>query len=454
MSVFNPRAALLVTVGLGICPGQLLAQPVEATQPVDSIHPIEPQSLATSQASSLAQLVRYGLTYNPRVLSSVAEVKQAEKNVEINEGRYWPSVSLSAGPADGVKINDKFVYDATLTYTLYDWGALDSELDSMNAEARKALHNSRQVRSEVGLDIIEAYLDIVQAQQKHELIKEYQKRLARVERLANARAAGGYSDRAEINRVRQARFFSEQQWQQADNELQQATLRLQMLLQRPVNVNQLPELPHDYLQLQQYLPSLSQQADLIKHSPQYMQALEEVNVLKGRADSIEAQQLPKLVVQAASQRREIGGDLTRDQSVAMRLQANFNQGLSSFDIGDVQRLQAQGARWDQQYTQLDMDRDINTQRGMLQNLDLQRTSLNQQVEASTRLLSAYEEQFSAGLANVQSILDSEQERFGLRVQYLTTSMELLRIPYRISSSLGILDSVLDAQSHELASTHN
>jgi len=419
----------MVTFGLGVCPGQLLAHPIK-----------------TSNSVSLSKLVNYGLNLNPRVLSAVADVKQAEKNVEINEGRYWPSVSLSAGPANGIKVNDKVVYDATISYTLYDWGALDSELDSMNAEARKALHHSRQIRSEVGLDIINSYLDIIQAQQKHELIKEYQQRIGSVEKLANIRAEGGYSDRAEISRVRQARYFSEQQWQQADSELQQATLRLQMLIQRPVN--ELPAPPSNYARLGKLLPSIKQQESLIKHSPQYMQAQEEVNVLNSDADSTFAQQLPRLVVQGSSQRREIGGDMTRDQSVAMRVQASFNNGPSSFDMGGAKKLQAQAAKWDLQYAQLDMDRDINTQRTMLRNLAQQRTSLNQQVESSTAMLSAYHEQFSAGLTTVQTLLDSEQERFGLRTQYLTTSIDMLRIPYQISSELGILDSVLEAQSNE------
>lgn len=427
MSVFNRPLTFVVVLGLSFC-----SSPAFAT------------SLEFSQRPSLSQMVRYGLTLNPRVRSALAEVKQAEQTVEVNEGRYWPSVDLSAGPADGV--SGAFAYNATLSYTLYDWGALDSELESMNAEARKALHKLRQVRAEVGIDIIEAYLDFMLAQQRQALIQEHQQRIARVERMAEIRSAGGYSDRAELNRVLQARYYNEQQWQQADGEQQQARLRLHMLLQRPIT--ELPALPRNYATLQQLIPSTQQQVQLIPRAPQYMQAQEQVQVAYSQAERVKAQQLPRLVLEASSQRRDIGGQLIRDSAVAVRFKASFNQGLASFELDDVERLRAEAAEWDLQFTQLDIERTINMQRETLNNLIKQQQALEQQVDAASGLLNAYQEQFRAGLTTVQELLTAERERFELLSQHLNVSIELLRIPYRISAELGILDSVLAAQSNE------
>lgn len=427
MSVFNRPFLLTVILGLGVCSNQVNATSFEA-----------------SQVPSLSQMVRYGLTLNPRVRSAMAEVKQAEQTVDVNEGRYWPSLDLSAGPADG--ISGAFAYNATLSYTLYDWGALDSELEGMNAEARKTLHQLRQVRAEVGIEIIEAYLDIMLAQQRLALIQEHQQRIARVERMAEIRSSGGYSDRAELNRVLQARYYNEQQWQLTEGEQEQARLRLQMLMQRPLTA--LPPLPRNYVRLQQLLPSAQQQAQLIPRSPQYMQAQEEVHLAYSQADRAKAQQLPRLVLEASSQRRDIGGELIRDSAVAVRFKASFNQGLASFDADEIERLRAEAAEWDLQFAQLDIERNLNMQRETLRNLSKQQQALEQQVNAATGVLSAYQDQFRAGLTTVQEILTAERERFELLSQHLNVSIELLRIPYRISSELGILDSVLAAQSNE------
>ncbi|WP_233999530.1 TolC family protein [Pseudoalteromonas sp. T1lg22] len=427
MSSFNRHFRYAVMLGLSCCSSQAFAT-----------------SFDPAESPSISQMVHYGLTLNPRVRSAVAEIQQAEKTIDVNEGRFWPSLDLTAGPADG--ISGAFAYNITLSYTLYDWGALDSELEGMNAEARKALHKLRQVRAEVGIEIIEAYLDIMLAQQRQAIIQEHQRRIARVERMAEIRAAGGYSDRAELNRVLQARYYNEQQRQMTDGDQQQARLRLRMLMQRPVTA--LPPLPANYVQLQNLLPSTQQQTQLIPRSPQYMQAQEEVHIAHSQAERVKAAQLPRVVLEASSQRRDIGGELTRDSAVAVRFKASFNQGLASFDMDDIERLRAEAAQWDLQFTQLDIERNLNMQRESLRNLSQQRQSLEQQVNAATALLSAYQDQFRAGLTTVEEILTTERERFELLSQHLNVSIELLRIPYRMSSELGILESVLAAQSNE------
>lgn len=422
---FNRPFICAILLGLSCCSSQASEKPFESLK-----------------NPSLSQMVHYGLTRNPRIRSAMAQVNQAEQTVNVNEGRYWPSVDLSAGPANG--ISGAFAYNATLSYTLYDWGALDSELESMNAEARKALHQLREVRAEVGLDIIEAYLDLMLAKQRQTFIKEHQQRIARIENMAEIRSSGGYSDGAEMNRVLQARYYSKQQLQQTQGDQQQARLRLQMLMQHPVRT--LPPLPRNYALLHQLLPSSKQQTELIPRAPTYMQAQEQVQVAHSQADSVQAQQLPQLVLEASSQRRDIGGQLIRDSAIAVRFKASFNKGLASFDTDEVERLRAEAAQWDLQFTHLDLERNLNMQRETLSNLAKQQQSIEQQIDAANGLISVYKDQFRAGFITVPEILTAERERFELLSQHLNVSIELLRIPYQISSELGILDSVLSAQS--------
>lgn len=422
---FNRPFLCTILLGLSCCSSQASENPFESLK-----------------NPSLSQMVHYGLTRNPRIRSAMAQVNQAEQTVNVNEGRYWPSIDLSAGPANG--ISGAFAYNATLSYTLYDWGALDSELESMNAEARKALHKLREVRAEVGLDIIEAYLDLKLAQQRQIFIKEHQQRIARIENMTEIRSSGGYSDGAEMNRVLQARYYSKQQLQQNRADQQQARLRMQMLMQQPITI--LPPLPRNYTVLHRLLPSSKQQTELITRAPTYMQAQEQVQVAHSQADSVQAQQLPQLVLEASSQRRDIGGQLIRDSSVAVRFKASFDKGLASFDTDEVERLRAEAAQWDLQFTHLDLERNLNMQRETLSNLAEQQQSIEQQIDAANGLISVYKDQFRAGFITVPEILTAERERFELLSQHLNVSIELLRIPYQISSELGILDSVLSAQS--------
>lgn len=401
-------------------------------------------SMLEPQTPSLAKMVIYGLSLNPRVRAVEAEVELAEKNIDVSKGGYWPSLDLSAGPADG--LSGAFAYSANARYTLYDWGALDSEVQGMTAQARQKIHYLRQVRAEVGLEIVEAYLDSQMEEQRQTLIQEHQNHLARVEKIANVRTSGGYSDSSELNRVRQAWYYSEQQWQQAEGGQQQALLRLQMLIQRPVN--DLPALPQLRLNLPQALAGEADQTKLIKLSPQYMQALEKINIAERDADKASAEQRPKLVLEAYSQRRKIGGKLVEDSAIAVNVRASFNQGPASFELDDVERLRAAAAKWDLQFAQMDIERNLGMQRETIAMLTKQKGAIEKQLDAATGLVAAYQDQFRAGLTTVQEMLNAERERFELANQHLNVSIELLRIPYRMSSELGILDSFLAQESSE------
>ncbi|MBR9872656.1 MAG: TolC family protein [Vibrionaceae bacterium] len=400
-------------------------------------------SASSVEAPSLRQLVIQGLSLNPRVRAVEAEVEQADKRVDLSEGGYWPTLDVSAGPADGV--TGDLAYSANASYTLYDWGALDSEVGGMNARARVKMHYLRQVRAEVGLEIIEAYFDSKMEAQRKTLILDHQSHLENIEKTANVRSGGGYSDRSELNRVRQALYYSEQQWQQALGDQNQAKLRLELLVQRPVN--NLPTLPNLSQVQASILPRKEEEPTLIKRSPQYMQAVEKVEVAKNNANQAEAEQLPKLVLDAYSQRRKVGGELVQDSAIAVNIRASLQQGPASFDSDDVEHLRAEAAKWDVQFTQLDMARNIGMQREAITMLSKQKGAIIKQLEAATNLVSAYQDQFRAGLTTVQELLNAERERFELANQYLNISIELLIIPYRIRSELGVLDSYFAQESH-------
>nr|WP_321460560.1 TolC family protein [uncultured Vibrio sp.] len=400
-------------------------------------------SASSIEAPSLQQLVIQGLALNPRVRAVEAEVEQADKRVDLSEGSYWPTLDVSAGPADGV--TGDLAYSANSSYTLYDWGALDSEVSGMNARAREKMHYLRQVRAEVGLEIIEAYFDSKMELQRKTLILDHQNHLEHIEKMANVRSGGGYSDRSELNRVRQAIYYSEQQWQQALGEQSQAKLRLELLVQRPVN--NLPKLPILSQVQESVLPRKEEESTLIKQSPQYMQAVEKVEVAKNDANQAEAEQLPKLVLDAYSQRRKVGGELVQDSAIAVNVRASLHQGPASFDLDDVEHLRAEAAKWDVQFTQLDMARNMGMQREAMTMLSKQKDAIINQLEAATNLVSAYQDQFRAGLTTVQELLNAERERFELANQHLNVSIELLRIPYRIRSELGVLDSYFTQESH-------
>lgn len=392
--------------------------------------------------ASLTDLVNLGLSLNPRVHAAIAELDSAEMNIEVEEGGYWPSVSVSAGPVQGV--SGELGYDLALTQMLYDWGETQSNVDVASAQMKQKMYSLLMVRSEVSLEIIEASLDISLAKKKLTLVDDYNDRLKKILNLADKRMRGNFSDHAELSRVRQAISYAEQQQAFLVGELKGAEWRYINLLHRqPENLPLLTQM--DDLLTRKLIDEVAVK-QLINNSPKYMKAKEDLFIAEANVQKAQAVEKPNLVLQAQAQRREIDGELTDDSSVAVRFQMDLGQGFSNFKRTDMQRIQVEAAQWSLDSVALEMERDLYSNKESVTALHHQQKAIEDQLQQTKILINTYQSQFNAGIRTIEELLNAERENYELINQLVNNIVETYRLPYRSASALGILPQLLIEQA--------
>ncbi|WP_164549061.1 TolC family protein [Amphritea opalescens] len=390
----------------------------------------------------MADLVNLGLSLNPRVHAAVAELNSAKVNIEVEEGGYWPSLSISAGPENGLS---ELGYDLALTQMLYDWGETDSKVDVATAQMKQKIYSLLMVRSDVSLEVIEASLDIALANKQLTLVGDYTERLKKILSLAEKRMRGNFSDRAELSRVRQAISYAGQQQAFLTGELKDAEWRYMNLLHR--QPTDLPLLTEMNDRLIDKLPNEESIKKLIDASPKYMEAREDLYIAVANVQTAQAAERPNLVLQAQAQRREIDGELTDDSSVAVRFQMELGQGLSNFKRTDMQRIQVEAAQWNLDSVALEMERDIYSNKESVTALYHQQNAIKEQLQQTKILIHTYQAQFNAGLRTIEELLSVERENYELISQLVNNIIESYRLPYRSASALGILPELLIEQKN-------
>lgn len=389
---------------------------------------------------SLAQLVSIGLSMSPEIQAEKAKVQSATTQIEIEKGGYWPSLQLSAGPANG--LYGDLSYDAALSQMLYDWGEVDSNVDSAMAKKRQQIQSLLVARSDSSLEIIEVCFNLYAAREKLKAIQYYQNALSSIYLLVADRFHSQFSDSSEVAKVLKSQAYAKEQWANTQGELYEAESLYRLLLRREPST--LPDFvePIDIFE-QLKLPEKLNEA--IFHSPQYLKAKQEIDVAKSSVENANATLKPRLVLQAETQRREIGGVLTSDSSVAIRFQMEISQGLSGYYRTESTAQQVEAARWNLQSVRRDLEREFNSNRENKIALAQRLEALKQQIKQSSILVKTYKDQFVAGLKTVEDLLNSESEKFQLTTQLINASSEYQQIPYRTASKLGMLNQLLSEQ---------
>jgi len=394
-----------------------------------------------SPTPTLVQLVSLGLSLSPKVSAAEADLSGSKTNIEIEEGGYWPSLSLSIGPADG--IIDELGYDIALTQMLYDWGEIDSNVDIARSKMQQKVYSLLEVRSDETLNIVEAYLNIKKARESLQLVTVYTARMVKIFELAEKRARGNFSDDAELSRVKQAISYAQQQEELYRSDLKSAVWSYTNLLKQ--EPNNLPDLPRISNLFDIQLNNREAIKERIENSPKYLSQKEDVLIAKYNVDNAEAAKLPKLVLQAAAERRYIGGTLTDDSSLALRLNMDLSQGLSKFKRADMRRIEVESSESTLKSVGLEIERDIYFNKEKFQSLLNQEKTILEQLGHIKVLTKTYHAQFSAGIRTIEELLNSERESFELSIQLASNKIELHRLPYQTASDIGILPHILKSQ---------
>jgi len=391
---------------------------------------------ASAMAMPLDQAVRSGLAIHPQVRAAVAEAARAETEVKIAKGGYYPSLSLSGGPQE-FDIGET-VYDVTVSQMLYDWGRIDSQVDSAKATQRQLSASAEVTREDAALDIVETYLDVLVAQRRIDAVRRHVRLLDDIRAMTEARGADGYSDRSEQDRAGLEIARAQEQLALEKGALLDAGNQFMLLVGAPPEGLAEPR-PQS---MQRYLATRDMPR-LISGSPLYQRALEDTNLAQAELRGTKAALLPQLNLEASATRREIGGRLQNDSMVNLRLRMDTLQGLSNFQRPTAAAQRLESASWGQDAIQRDIRRQLQSLFDIGDSLLWREHALAVQVRDSEQVGGLYREQFEVGRRDVIDLLTVQRERFEAERQLIVLQVERLRLEYRAAAQIGLLGPLLE-----------
>ncbi|MCD2512006.1 TolC family protein [Comamonas endophytica] len=432
----------LAPASIATAKGPITAASVASADGSRSVAPVVADAAApapprTGRGLALRDAVQQGLERNPAVRSAMARLGRSGTEVEIARAGYHPNVQAGVGTAGSNSM--RLGYDVLVTQMLYDWGAVESQIDSARATERHAAHELLVAREDAALQVSESYFDALFARRRAAVVDGYMERLQALLELSQRRVSTGYVDRSEAGRVTLALARAEEQRQLEQGKLQEALQQYALLVGSQAQDLEEPPL----MVLDQMLGQGRHLSGLITRAPLYLQAVEKSRIEEANIQAADAALKPQLNLEGSVQRREIGGQLTRDSTLMLRLRMAAFQGLSNFRRVDAARQALEAAQWDRDQVERDIRGKVQTLLEGEAPLAARDTALRAQIEGADEIGGIYREQFLVGMRSMVDLLSVESDRFEAERQWLQLQSERQRLPLRAMAQLGLLVPLLE-----------
>lgn len=395
-----------------------------------------------TRLATLSEAVSKALTISPEVRAATSDIDGAKTGIEIARGGYYPTLQFGAGPDTGQRGN--LGYDIQLSQMLYDWGRVGSRVAAAKATSQQKIEQLLIIRSDVALDVVEVYFDIEGARSRLDAARSYKKRLGRLASLTKDRVAAGYVDSAELSRLRQDQAYADEQIAAEQGTLQAAITSYRILVESDPQKLRLPTLP-PVLQLLTAPRSIEK---VVLRAPHFRQAQENLAIADANVEQADANLLPELRLEGNHLRREVGGQLTTDYTIGLRLRMTID-GPSPFKRASSERQKRESAKLNIETVRRNLLRKLSTLKESETALKSRASALDKRIKQLGKTLNSYEEQFSVGLRGMNDLLYAEREIFESSRQKTNTKNEYQRIAYRAAAQVGLISHLLEGKFEDV-----
>ncbi|WP_394125589.1 TolC family outer membrane protein [Vibrio hepatarius] len=406
-----------------------------------------------AQGQTLEQAVAITLATNPDLKSSYHEFQSAVKQNDASVGAYLPSLDLDAGigyeglnPAEstGRPDTDLTRKEATvsLTQLIWDGNATLNDIDRTSAEAESLRWQLLANASDLALEVTQIYLNAVKATEVLALSESNLAVHKKIYRDIQRRADSGIGSTADVSQVEARIAKAHGNLLAAQNNLVDTHTQFRRLVgQEPLGLIY-PRADETKLPLS-LTDALVQAFD---EHPVIKVSLVDVDSARFQYKQSKGSYYPTLSIEASQTwRDDAGGDEGRgEETLAMlRMRYNLYNGGSDSDLSEraaYQLNQAKDLR-DGAYRQVEEGLRLSWSA-----LDLtlqQKNFLADHVDSASETVIAYEKQYRIGQRTLLDLLNTENELFEARKDYLDAHYAEQYAKYRVMNATGnLLDALL------------
>ncbi len=403
-------------------------------------------------AQTLEQAVAIALASNPQIKASYNQYVSTVNDSKAASGKYLPTIDLDAGigyegirPASGTNRADSKLTrkEASIIFNqlLWDGNSTLNDMDRTSAEAESTRLQLVDDASNLALQVTDVYLNAVKASEVLALSESNLSVHIDIYRDIKKRVDSGVGSTADLTQVEARIAKAQGNLLAAQNNLFDTHTQFRRLVgQEPLGLIY-PRADEDKIPLS-LTDALVEAFD--KH-PVIKIAQADVDAARFQYKQSKAPYYPTFSIEARQTWREDAGGYegSADESVAMlRMKYNLYNGGSDADRSESSAYQLNKAKdlRDNAYRQIEESLRLSWS---ALNLTLQQKNfLADHVDSSAKTVIAYEKQYGIGQRTLLDLLNTENELFEARKEYLDAHYAEQYAKYRVMNATGILIDAL------------
>jgi adhesin transport system outer membrane protein len=399
-----------------------------------------------ASAQSLHDAVEQTLRTNPDVLIDANRRLETDQNIRQARGGYLPKVDLGLGiggewsenisTRPGHRTLTRTESSLTLSQMLYDGAGVSSEVERHTARMESAAYKVAGTSQTTALRAIETYLDVLRRQEQLDLIQDNLAAHERTYQQIKLRADSGVGRKADLEQIQARLSLSQANLASAQANLRESTINfLRVVGEKPVDLSK-PAAPDP---IPADVDTAVQTA--YDNHPILRSAMADVEATKAQTRAAESALKPRVDLElGTSWNRNLDGvDYKNNDAYAMlRLRYNLYHGGSDQARISETRIQTQEATEVQNRTRRQIEESTRLSWNAMETAIDRLPKIKSQADATALTRDAYAKQFSIGQRTLLDVLDSENELYTSRSNYVDAQYIELFARYRLLADTGQL----------------
>lgn len=407
------------------------------------------------QPLSLTEAVATGVITHPEFGTVAANRRATDEELQQGRGLFRPSVDVNAdtgfehsddpgtraGTGDDEENLLRYEAGITLTQLLFDGWESQFEVERQRARVQSAAHRVRETAELVGLDVVEAYLEVLRQRMLLVISRQNIAAHEEIEGLIQDGVQAGRSTQADMEQIK-ARVASARAGEANTlQDLRNAEAQYRREVGEPAKKLVLPEIPYPAL-----METVEQEVDqTLAQSPTLDIFTSDIEVAYAEARGTDGVFYPEFNVQLnARQGHDLGGVEGRDRSASALVTMNWNLYRGGIDTARKREFihRHQQSKEERADAARNLEADVRqTWASMVASAERARQFSNQ-ADANIEVVKAYKDQFNLDRRTLLDVLDAQNELFVSRSNTVNSEFLEMFAVYRLLALKGELLPVL------------
>nr|WP_216601957.1 TolC family outer membrane protein [Vibrio coralliilyticus] len=402
-----------------------------------------------AQSQTLEQAVAYTITNNPDIKASYNEYMSKLYDAKASSGAYLPSIDLDAGIgyeqvdlASGTE-DELTRKEATLSLTqlIWDGSATLNDMDRTAADAESVRLQLLADSQDIALEVTDIYLNATKA---YEVLALSESNLAVHKEIYNdikKRVDSGIGSTADLSQVEARLAKAHSNLLAAQNNLYDVHTQFKRIVGQSPQALIFPRADENAVPF-----SVDEALDFaFKNHPVIKVAQADVDSARFQYDQTKGVNYPTLSIEANQIWRDDAGGIrgsSNESSAMLRMRYNLYNGGSDSDRTESAAYQLNKAKDFRDRTFRSLEEGLRLSWSALDLTLQQKEFLADHVDSASETVIAYEKQYKLGKRTLLDLLNTENELFEARKDYLDAKYAEQYAKYRVMNATGGLLAAL------------